>query len=342
MDKRVELSKLTKKGKLGLVFGIILFVIGIGIALFGYSEYKDVKDNPVDFYHGKEEDYSKIDVELMTEYFATDDADNPMEKVYFVLDSENMYIANIDDKTMEKLKDIMEYSYDESGEMEAPSVVTIYGTLTKIPEDLKKLAVSSYNDIYGYKPTDDYYLSYSDFNKYFGYYYLDTNVGPMNDDLPYILIMAGMFVILGGISIFAFIKNKINSKKCLEVYREDIDKIEAEINSNTAVDYSKYKYYLTEHYLITFGSGLKVINYKDIVWIYAKEVSYRGSVTKTIFVVTNDSKVHTVCALNLNKNTRDLMDEMYQEILMHLPKEALDGFSSENRLKVKELYTKKK
>jgi len=340
MERKVELSKLMKKGKMALVLGTIFLLVGIGIFSYGFIEFNKIKNNPVEMASGSEGEYSKIDVNLMTEYFATDDADNPTEKVYFVYDEDYMYLASIDDETMKDLEAIKEYSYDE--EKEFPGTVTIYGTLTKIPDDLKKLAISSFNEMYDYKVTDDFYLRYTNFNEYFGYYYLDTNVGPMNDDFPYILIMAGMFLIIGITSVIAFAKNRMNSKKCLEGYKEDIEKIEAELNSESTVDHSKYNFYLTDHYVITYGSGLKVINYNDIVWLYPKEVSYRGNVTRTIFVVTKDSKIHTVCALNVNKKTRELLDEMYQALLMRIPKEALAGFTSENRLKVKELYTKKK
>lgn len=333
MEKKVELSKLMKKGKGLLISGIIVLLMGVISFTASYLGYKDEVDNPNMFDAFLQDNYGYIEVEYILDYFAEEETTK--DKVYIVFNPENkMYLASIDDKTMESLKELLDYTYSDD-EREHPGTVKIKGTSAQISDSLKELAINYYNESYG-----DTYLNKSNFSTYAGNYYLDTKIDPMSENMPFMYIVMGIFVIIGGCLIIGYFNNRKSTKKCLAKYEGKLDKIEDELNSSSVSDYSKYKLYITNKYIVSYVSGLQIIEYKDIVWLYPMDRTYRGNTTRTIFVITEDSKTHTVCAINVSKKTKIILDEIYESILTKLPEKALAGYTNENRLKVKELYKK--
>lgn len=337
MERNVDLGKLMKKGKGLLIAGIVLMVMALSSLAFGFFEMNEEKKNPANFLNAsKEGEVGAINVTLVTSAFAVPEDENDDEKVYMVYDEENyMYLVSMRDVEFEKLKDIYEYTYNEEIE-EAPEPVKLIGTATKVPSDLKKLAIDYYNEIF-----TDAKLTSSNFANQFGDYYLDTTKTPAGDNFIFCAMSAGLLTIVAICLIIGFFNNRKDSKKSLAKFEGNLEKLEKELNNSSTMDYKKYKLFLTDNYIVTYASGLKVVDYKDIVWLYPKEVTYRGSTTRTVYVVTNDSKMNTVCNMGLTKKTRPEMDEIYQAVLLKLPKDALAGYTNENRLKVKDLYTKK-
>lgn len=313
MERKVELKSLLKK-KTALIVGIVFLLIATLECSLGYLFFKKEADNPVNFLEVQEEDiYGKIDVGLMTECFATYDAGEYTEKVYFVWDEDmNMYIADIDDETLKDMDALLKYSYDENEEF--PGAVTIKGTSTLIPNDLKKIAIDSYNEMYGEK-----FLNYDNFADYLGSYYLDVNVSPLNDNMPVLLVFFVFFGVLGLIMIIGFFLNQKRSKKVMEKYALDLEKIESELNKETAIFYKKQKLYLTDNYIVSYTGCLQIIAYKEVVCLYPRVFNYRGSITKYIYVVTNDKKRYVVCSVSINRKTKLIFDDIYQKLLEKMP-----------------------
>ncbi|MDE6284775.1 MAG: hypothetical protein K2M17_03435, partial [Bacilli bacterium] len=234
--------------------------------------------------------------------------------------------------------DIYDNNYNTDEDAEAPESKTIMGTSTAIPTELRKHAIEYYNKLF---PDAEKKITISNFNTYFGSYYLDGYTSPAQENYTYTLLAAGVLGVMGILCLIAFIGNQKDTKKTIAKFEGNLEKLEQEINSSSTMDYKKYKLFLTDHYVITYNGALRVVDYNDIVWLYPKEVTNRGYTTRTTYVVTNDSKMHTVCCMGVNKKTRVEMDEIYQALLLKLPKDALAGYTNENRAKVKDLYTKK-
>lgn len=332
MEGKVELSKLMKKGKGTLIAGIVVLLMALSSLGIGYFTLNQESEPDLFSTITKADQYGKIDVEGVTLPFAESDD----EKVYFVWDEDRMYLANISEEAFKSLRDIYDYTYNE--DMDFPGTVTIKGSSVSIPSDLKKLAIEYYNKWFA---EDGKKLTTANFNTVFGSFYLDTHTSPAKDNFTITLMVAVVLGFCGICLIITYLNNRRSSKKSLAVFEGNMERLEKELNDSQTSSYKKYKLFLTENYIVTYAGGLKVVSYQDIVWLYPKEVTYRGVTTRTIYVVTNDSKMHTVLTMSLNKKTREETDEIYQAVLIKLPKDALAGYTNENRLKVKELYTKK-
>ncbi len=141
MGKKEEFLKNIEKGKISLIVGVIFLVTSLisGVMVF-YNKNEEMKNITPLADVDKENVYASIDVNVMTDYFATNDYAGIEHKTYFVWDEEYIYIVDLNDQTREALNSIYEYSYAEE-KMEEPKAVTIKGMTKTIPSDLKKIAI---------------------------------------------------------------------------------------------------------------------------------------------------------------------------------------------------------
>ena len=78
-----------------------------------------------------------------------------------------------------------------------------------------------------------------------------------------------------------------------------------------------------------------------MLWIYPYELRYYGFKTaQSIYLITKDGKKHIIASMSVvTKSSKEAMEEIYQTILKKNPK-ILNGFTKENRQKIKELTKK--
>lgn len=335
MGNREEFEKNIKKGKVYLILGAIFLVMAIASVVFNYVEaQKEMKNISALIDVSEEEKYASVDVQIMTDYFATNDYTGIEHKTYFVWDDQYIYIVDIDDENREKLNAIYDYSYDSNEDAVAPEAVTLKGMTKTIPTDLKKIAIDAYNDLF-----DEDLLNSSNFSQYLGLVYLDTYEDPMTG-FPSKLLYSLPSLIIGLILLFCYYKMTNTTKKCIARLEDKWETVLNEVDSADAIYYKKAKLYLTNSYMISYMNGLEVYDYNDIIWIYPHEYRYNGSVTqKSIFVVTKDSKAHKLATVSTSKKNLIMFDEMYNTFLNKMP-HALSGYTKENREKAKELYQK--
>lgn len=334
MGNKEEFLKNIKKGNITLIIGIVFLVMSLisGIMVF-YNKKKEMNElTPLR--EVKEENvYASVDVSVMTDYFATNDYAGIEHKTYFIWDDEYLYIVDLNDKTREELNAIYDYSYAEE-EKEAPSPVTIKGMTKTIPSDLKKIAISAYNELY-----DEKFLNTSNFSNYLGVVYLDTFESPMND-LSLDLIVCLPTLIIGAIVLIVYFRTNYVTKKCIARLENKWDILLQEMEASDTFYYKKAKLYLTRNYLVTYMGGLEVYDYNDIVWVYPHEYRYNGSLSqKSLMIVTKNGKAHKLATVSASKKNLTLFDEMYDTFLNKVPN-ALSGYTKENKEKAKELYVK--
>lgn len=333
MGNREEFLKNIQKGKITLIIGIAFIVMSLvsGVMVY-YNKQKEMKDVTPLSEVKKENVYASVDVSIMTDYFATNDYAGIEHKTYFVLDEEHLYIVDLNDKSREALNSVYDYSYSEE-EMEAPTPVTIKGMTKTIPSDLKKIAISSYNEFFGEK-----LLNTSNFDNIF-LVYLDTFESPMTD-LPMDLIVCLPSLIIGVIVLIAYFRTNYVTKKCIAKLENKWDTLLQEMDASDTFYYKKAKLYLTRSYMVSFMSGLEVYDYNDIVWVYPHEYRYNGSLSqKSLMIVTKNGKAHKLATVSASKKNLTLFDEMYDTFLNRVPN-ALSGYTKENKEKAKEMYVK--
>lgn len=335
MGKKEEFLKNIKSNKITLIVGILFLLSSLVSGIVVYSNKgKEMKDVKALAEVKKEEVYASVDVQVMTDYFATNDYAGIEHKTYFVWDKEYLYIVDLNDKTRESLNPIYDYSYAKEKQEEKPSPVTIKGMTKTIPSDLKKIAIDAYNTLY-----DEKILNTSNFSDYLGVVYLDTYESPMTD-LTTELIVCLPFLIIGAIVIFVYFRKNMVTKKCIEKLEGKWEEVLQEMDATDNFYFKKARVYITRNYVVSYAGGLEVYPYSDIVWIYPHEYRYNGALSqKSIMMVTKNGKAHKLATVSASKKNLNTFDEMYDTLMNRMPN-ALSGYTKENKEKAKELYQK--
>lgn len=336
VSKKEEFLKKLKKGKGYLVTGILIIVITVLFILIYYMGVLDDKKNVLALPEVTETyKYASVDVSIMTDYFATNDYSGVEHKTYFVFDKERMYIVDINDDYREQLNAVFDYSYDEDENATPAEAVTLKGITKTIPDDLKKIAIDSYNDIF--KPETK--LTELNFDKYFKGIYLDTYEDPTSD-MAGLFIVAGMMVFIGGVFVFTYVKMQKTTKKAIASLEGKWDSLLNELDSDQTLYYKAAKLYLTKNYLVSYQNGLEIFHYNDIVWIYPHDYRYNGVLAqKSIYAVTKNAKASRIAIVSANKKNKKLFEELYSTIENHIPN-VLSGYTKENQAKARELFQK--
>ncbi len=330
-NKEIILKEL-KKGKSFLCLGIFLIVISFIMFIGFYFEGQEKLNNLYDLKDVRVSDvYAKIDAQVMTDYFATNDYNGIEHKTYFIWDEENIYIVDLNEKTRVALEPIYNYSYSNDENIEKPNSILIKGMTKKIPEDLKKIAIDSLNTFIGREVVNS-----TNFNQTFGIVYLDTFVTPIiaiRSDMLFCLpiLIIGLFLVG-----FYFNKRR-KTKKCIHQLGSVWEEVQREIENDDTIYYKSFKLYFTRNYIVCTLNGLEVYPYKEIIWLYSStHTTTNFSTLKSIFIKTKDKKTHKLLSLYIVRKSKNMFDEIYDAILKHTPN-ALEGYTSENKEKVQEM-----
>ena len=332
-EEKYSFSKLVRPKRALFIVGLILIIVGVALAIIiGKDTYNEdavyMSDVTLDNI------YAKIDVDMVTDYFATSTLDNTIEHYYFVYSGDYIYIAMLTNDNFEKLDEIYEYTYDLEYDGTPPETVTIYGRSEEIPNELLDYALSYLNES-GYD-----YITADNINEYVGFHYLDTS-RTQNETFIGAILVGGIFGLIGLILIICYVAYVVKTKNNLKKYETELKSIEEEINTGKAISNKICKVYLTSKYLISYSAGLKILKLEDIVWIYPYEYRQRGVVTqKSIYVILKNGKANIVANISAwGREKQNAYDELYQELISKLP-DALHGYSKENKEKAKEMYKK--
>ena len=316
-----------------LVIGIILFVVFMGLGLLIYSgevnaEYEVLTKNT------SENVYAKLNVSLLDSAFATETLDGKEKDYYIAFDeNDNPFIIVLNKSGLESLRKIQEYTLSET-EIEKPNPVMVYGNVSKSDTEVFKYLQEFLKDEDGNTYTID------ELKSVVGENYLDTTWDNKEEGI-FALILFGVFSLSGLILIIVyFVRNK-KSKKILEEYERELEKIEEDVKSGKGIHNKKCKVYLTDRYLLSYAGGVKLIELNDIVWVYPFITKQNGITTsKSIYVVTNNGKSNVVAVVNTwGKKNKAFFEELYQDIINKVPN-VLVGYSKENMEKAKEMYKK--
>ena len=317
-ENKKELMRIFYKNKVfnklaigALLIGIFLFAIGIIInsrALPTATALKDVTSSNI---------YAKEDVYAITDYFATYSEDDIVkDKYYMALGETKLYIINMEDSQYMNICNNIE---DE--------IITINGMSEEISDELKNLAIETYNEIY---ETDE--LNLSNFDQVFSSYLINAkktpnDIGQVFEDLGIISLICGVIFII--IYICIIVKTKNNIKKIADEY--DLAQISTELAFPSKMEYEKTKTIFLDTYVIDYSTALDVIKYSDIVWIYPNERRINGvKSSMQIVVVTKDKKRRFIGETDaFGKKNKKQFEDSYKELIARRPN-ALNGYTKEN------------
>ena len=198
-------KNIIKKTKIpsSLIIGYIVCVVLI-IVSFGLINNKEKNQpTPIDFTTngaigmeaGK---YAYLDVEGLSGEVAIygnidNENDESNDRYYIAISNGYWYIIDLNFETIDKLKDIQEYTYSTDANATKPETVKIYGVTEEISTELKKKIIEYYNE--GLE--DDEKIDESVFENYFGSVMLNVRKSPVDtttEDL--IIVFAGIGLIV--------------------------------------------------------------------------------------------------------------------------------------------------
>lgn len=334
----MNLKELKKNSKLGqslklnnraLIAALIMILISAIFFGWAYVLTTSDKGTPQNFsdllasQSIKEGIYTSLTVTEEPHVFAEYDDNLTSDKFYFLWNGDLLHIGYLDYSTYSDLK-------SKAVEVDSP---TIFGVTKKIPLDVIDIAIETYNEAVG-----ETFLTKDNYSQYIGTLYIDV-VSPVQDN-TFQLIFGFVFLLLGVILLVTYIVRQKQTKKGIRSRSEsEWKKIFSELDSDTTKSYKKINLYLTENYIVDLGSGLRVIEYKDIVWMYQFQMKRYGmTVSKNIVLATkNKEKISIANMDNFMKRSKKDFSEIMNYIVSKNEGIVL-GYTKENKKQMKDLY----
>ena len=299
--------KETKNNNKIIIIGIIILLFGIALGLWGGYEIDKTSENAKSFSklllsdEEKENQIAKLDVTHVPYQFAVQDGND--NSYYIVMDEDYMYVAYMPTSTFNSLnrEDITE----NPGKIEA------------------------YNDAI---EDENYKITVADYDNYFGSVYLDASEAALSDVGSLQMTGCMICLIIGLTSLLIGIIKKVHFNISVKKMDEDlIEKFDNEMNDADAFYYEKTHLYLTKNYIINFQGRFKVIEYRDVIWMYA--MNYRTNGIKTsqsINIMDVKGKVTSIATINIvTKEKKEIYDEIWNTIASK-NKNILLGYTKEN------------
>ena len=199
--KKSKIFKPNKKIMITIAI-IIALAILIAIAVFiGSSNKKEAKSLHDLIYNSQdnEGEYAKIDLAYVPYNFAIED-----EKLqyYFAIDKEGyMYIVRLTNETYNKLQQLQEEKQSEFS-------YELKGYVFEMPEELRKIAIESYNEI-----SEKTLLTDENLEEYIGSVYLDETMTPGIGYKTVIVIIVSVLGLFGVAMLIIIVTHKIRIKE---------------------------------------------------------------------------------------------------------------------------------
>ena len=220
MEEEEKKSKIFKPNKKIIIAIAMIIIVAILIAIavcIGNSNKKEAKSLHELIYNSQdnEGEYAKIDLAYVPYNFAIED-----EKLqyYFAIDKEGyMYIVRLTNETYNKLQELQdekqsEFSYE------------LKGYVFEMPEELRQIAIESYNEI-----SEKTLLTDENLEEYIGSVYLDETMIPGIGYKMVIVIIVSVLVLFGIAMLIIIVTHKIRTKENKE-REENVNKEEIKEN----------------------------------------------------------------------------------------------------------------
>lgn len=336
-EGRQILRKTFTKHYINIFLCICLIILGgISVCVWLNTQNNDLPE-PIKFSDAVNEDqYSKIDVQLLTEEFATLERDRyiydktePIDRFHFAVDDDSIYVINLDKEELKKFNEIVDYTYNSDENAKIPEKMSIAGMPELISEDLMKMTVQKYREVF---ENDEY--SDEEIIDIIGKYYLNTKTTPNTKQYLYlgigsVFIVAGIIALI--VRIILLIISKLSLRKLEKQFK--LENLYIQMDSGSAKYYKRQKLMLTKNYLINFYPKIDIIKYEDISWVYVRKNRRRLILhLDDSIVVYNKSKKKYIIATtdSYGRKNKESFEEVLEGLCTQAPK-ALVGFTRENK-----------
>ena len=330
-------ENIIKKSKVpsALIIAYIVCIVLIIASLFLIKNKEESQPDPIDFTINGAIDigvwkYEYLNVDgLSGEVAIYGNADNENDesndRYYIAISNGYWYIVDLNFETIDKLKDIQEYTYSTDANATKPESVKLYGVTEEISSELKNMIIDYYNE--GLE--DENKIDVSDFENYFGSVMLNVRKSPVDtttEDL--IIVFAGIALIIVAIyhvSIFV-VKKRVRKYLKDNQYEEEVIN---ELNNNVEAKYYKDDVILTKNFFVNKKNGnLVVFKYSDVKWIYTSNLKYRGIVTTSTSIIARlkDGKTSLQCVSINGKETAEFA-EVFKKICEKVSGDCLKGYT---------------
>lgn len=339
-------ENIIKKSKVPsvLIIAYIVCIVLIVGSLFLINNKEESKPDPIDFTTNGAIDigvgkYAYLNVDgLSGEVAIYGNADNENDesndRYYIAISNGYWYVVDLNFETIDKLKDIQEYTYSTDANATKPEAVKLYGVTEEISTDLKKLIIDYYNE----GVEEDNKIDVSDFENYFGSVMLNVRKSPVDtttEDL--IIVFAGIALIIVAIYhvSISIVKKRVRKYLKDNQYEEELIN---ELNNNVETKYYKDDVILTKNFFVNKKNGsLIVFKYSDVKWIYTSNLKYRGIVTTSTSIIARlkDGKTSLQCVSINGKETAEF-SEVFKKLCEKVSDDCLKGYTVENEKEYKE------
>ena len=308
-----------------IITGVILLIIGIRIVddnkNVAAKDYRTLINSKND----NSGEYVKINISFLPYLFAEEKNNYGNKKYYIVVDDNfNYFIVRLHDTTFEKLEKI--YNNNEKISYE------LKGYLYSQNKEVKLLAIKTFKEIF----LNDK-INKSNANEYIGKAYLDEVDKPGLTKKDLLIMLGSGSVIIGVMFVVISIIYIKKTNKTFKKYGKE--KIYFELSKPSTIYYTKEEVCLTDNYIISKLSGLNVIKYEDILWIYNENRMLNGvSIGFYLIARTKDNKIHQIAWSHFDEQIiNEIADKIYDK-----NNNILIGFTNENDNKYKKLIEKYK
>ena len=339
-------ENIIKKSKVpsALIIAYIVCIVLIIASLFLIKNKEESQPDPIDFTINGAIDigvgkYAYLNVDgLSGEVAIYGNADNENDesndRYYIAISNGYWYIVDLNFETIDKLKDIQEYTYSTDANATKPESVKLYGVTEEISSELKNMIIDYYNE--GLE--DENKIDVSDFENYFGSVMLNVRKSPVDtttEDLIIVFAGIGLIVLIIYHISISIVKKGVRKYLKDNQYEEELIN---ELNNNVEAKYYKGDVILTKNFFVNKKNGsLVIFKYSDVKWIYTSNLKYRGIITTSTSIIARlkDGKTNLQCISINGKETAEF-SEVFKKICEKVSDECLKGYTVENEKEYKE------
>ena len=283
----------------------------------------------------EENKYAYLEVQGLTEEVAiygntNNESDEKNDRYYIAFNNGYWYVVDLDFETIDKLKELKDYTYSTDENAVAPDAIKIYGMTENISDELKQMLIDYYNE----SVEEENKISLDDFERYFGSALLNVRRSPVDTTVEKVsIILATIGIVIIAIFNISMIIIKRRIKKYIvdNGYEKELAD---QLDDNVEEKHYKDQIILTKDFLVDLNSsgGFTAFKFSDVKWIHIHNVKYYGIVTtsSSIIVHLKDGKTNIQC-VKIKGGTTDEFLEIFNKICEKVPTDCLKGYTKENQ-----------
>lgn len=342
MDIRGE--QIIKKGRkiptwiwIGYLICIIIIICAtFSMKIRNKTEVPEAIDFTTDGALGIEENkYAYLEVQGLTEEVAiygntNNESDKKNDRYYIAFNNGYWYVVDLDFETIDKLKELKDYTYSTDENAVAPDAIKIYGMTENISDELKQMLIDYYNE----SVEEENKISLDDFERYFGSALLNVRRSPVDTTVEKVsIILATIGIVIIAIFNISMIIIKRRIKKYIvdNGYEKELAD---QLDDNVEEKHYKDQIILTKDFLVDLNSsgGFTAFKFSDVKWIHIHNVKYYGIVTTSSSIIFHlkDGKTNIQC-VKIKGGTTDEFLEIFNKICEKVPTDCLKGYTKENQ-----------